>query len=109
MGPFAKFSYTLIGNKKRYGSSEPPRYNLGDVKLPIFMVYSNRSDNILVKEVRRLMRAFNDCQLGVKIDFTRFIFNRCCIFYLVYEYFIPPCLEGFQAFHVTYEEFILFI
>lgn len=56
IGKFRKFDYGLIGNMKRYGTIQPPDYNLANVKLPVYLHYS-ANDMYVDVQVRMLFIA----------------------------------------------------
>ncbi|XP_063924317.1 gastric triacylglycerol lipase-like [Zophobas morio] len=55
-GKFQKYNYGKKQNLLKYQQQEPPLYNLGNFKLPIYMYYGKRDILIKEKSVKRIFK-----------------------------------------------------
>ncbi|XP_033337986.2 lipase 3 [Megalopta genalis] len=61
-GNFAQFDYGLFGNLKTYGRSSPPKYNLANIKIPIYIYYGSDDQLVSDTDVRRLSKELPNAQ-----------------------------------------------
>lgn len=97
-GNFAKFDYGFIKNKFKYGSFKPPEYNLSNIKVPIFLHYSDNDwlstrDDVhrLSKQIKSVVGSFrvpllkfNHLDFVFAINATELIYNR--ILKIMYQF-----------------------
>lgn len=89
-GKFQQFDNGWIKNKLRYGSFKPPKYNLGNIKTPVFLHYSDNDWLSTPNDVHKLSKEiksvvgkfrvpcteFNHLDFVFAINATELIYNR---------------------------------
>ncbi|KAK1123312.1 hypothetical protein K0M31_008931 [Melipona bicolor] len=61
-GMFRKFDYGFVGNIKKYGKKNPPDYNLGNVKLPVYLYYGTNDMFVDVQDLHQLYKSLPNAQ-----------------------------------------------
>ncbi|XP_078042083.1 lipase 3 [Augochlora pura] len=61
-GNFAQYDYGLFGNLKAYGRARPLKYNLANIKIPVYIYYSSDDQLVSDKDVRRLYKELPNAQ-----------------------------------------------
>ncbi|XP_046394222.1 lipase 3-like isoform X1 [Ischnura elegans] len=71
-GDFRLYDYGLIGNLKRYGSAEPPEYDLGLVTAPVNLHYSSNDWLANVEDVKKLADKLPNLKKMILVPEPRF-------------------------------------
>ncbi|XP_012265131.1 lipase 3 isoform X5 [Athalia rosae] len=71
-GYFRKFDYGKEENLKLYGSAVPPKYNLGKVKVPVTIFYSENDFMTDPRDVATLAEKLPNCIEKYKIPYPKF-------------------------------------
>lgn len=53
---FRRYDYGALGNLRKYGRFQPPRYDLSKISAPVFLHYSQSDPLAKVEDVDRLFR-----------------------------------------------------
>lgn len=69
---FRKFDYGTSKNLKLYGSTQPPKYCLERVKVPVAVFYSENDFLTDPADVQRLIEKFPNVVLKHKIEYSKF-------------------------------------
>lgn len=57
-GEFQQFDYGVKENLRCYGSSEPPQYNLSNMRVPTYLIRAN-NDLTSTREVKQFLEMLN--------------------------------------------------
>lgn len=69
---FRKFDYGTAKNLKLYGSTQPPKYCLERVKVPVAVYYSENDYLTHPTDVQRLVEKFPNVVVKHKIEYSKF-------------------------------------
>ncbi|XP_076303832.1 lipase 3 [Lasioglossum baleicum] len=61
-GNFAHYDRGLFGNLKAYGSIHPTKYNLANIRMPVYLYYSTKDQLVSYKDVRKLYEQLPNAQ-----------------------------------------------
>lgn len=61
-GNFAQYDYGLFGNLKAYGHIHPNKYNLANIRMPVYLYYSNADQLVSHKDVNKLYERLPNAQ-----------------------------------------------
>ncbi|XP_076683518.1 lipase 3-like isoform X1 [Andrena cerasifolii] len=61
-GNFEQYDHGIAGNLKKYGQIHPPKYNLGSVKIPVYLHYGSKDVFVNVKDLYQLYKALPNAQ-----------------------------------------------
>ncbi|KAF3426646.1 hypothetical protein E2986_10919 [Frieseomelitta varia] len=73
-GKFQKFDYGVVGNIKKYGQKNPPDYNLGNVKLPVYLYYGANDMFVDVQDLHQLYKSLPNVQKFLSDNFAHLDF-----------------------------------
>lgn len=68
-GKFKKYDYGILGNKNKYGTLNPPDYDLSKIKVPVSLYYSENDWLANVKVRISLHRAITSSTFHVIFSF----------------------------------------
>lgn len=71
-GHFARFDYGRSGNRRLYGSREPPNYRLEKVRCPVHLAYGLNDNLAAVVDVKRLNDALPNVISLYEVPHRRF-------------------------------------
>lgn len=86
-GRFCQYDYGRSGNLIQYGTKKPPDYNLDNIKVPVYIYYSESDSMINATDVLHLYRnlrnatkilvpEFNHVDFVFAIDAPRLVFTH---------------------------------
>ncbi|XP_043266109.1 lipase 3-like [Colletes gigas] len=55
-GNFEQFNYGPVDNMIKYGSINPPKYDLASIKMPVYLFYGNNDEMVSVMDLNELYR-----------------------------------------------------
>ncbi|XP_053990411.1 lipase 3-like [Hylaeus volcanicus] len=61
-GNFAHYDHGLVRNLLNYGSIQPPKYNIANIKTPIYLYYGNNDEMVNVKDLEQLYETLPNAQ-----------------------------------------------
>lgn len=67
---FAQYDYGRFGNMMRYGTRDPPDYNLKNVTAPVYLYYGNNDWLVSRKDVKKLKRVLPNIKFSYLLPFA---------------------------------------
>ncbi|XP_015182224.1 PREDICTED: lipase 3-like isoform X2 [Polistes dominula] len=71
-GAFRKFDYGFSQNLKKYGSSQPPKYDLRKVKVPVAIFYGENDSLTHFSDVQKIIDKLPNVIETKKIEYSKF-------------------------------------
>jgi lysosomal acid lipase/cholesteryl ester hydrolase len=71
-GEFRMFDFGALKNKRRYGKTTPPSYELGEISAPIYLYYGDNDWMAAVSDVQRLAGKLKNLKGNHRVPVKKF-------------------------------------
>ncbi|XP_031830114.1 lipase 3 [Nomia melanderi] len=61
-GGFVQYDHGLLGNLRVYGQARPPKYNVANIKIPVYIFYSSKDQLVNEQDIRKLYMELPNAQ-----------------------------------------------
>ncbi|XP_076632128.1 lipase 3 [Colletes latitarsis] len=61
-GNFEQYNYGFLGNMRKYGSRNPPKYNIANIKMPVYLYYGSNDEMVNVMDLEKLYKMLPNAQ-----------------------------------------------